>query len=198
MFLKFFIFLSYWSSNQICVAKRASGGSCASNQECLTGSCISNVCQNDILSGAVFLKVPVSDVVNAGYSVILNEAYSFITTETLFQSTIRSQCNSASRLCVGGADSTGVTLQLVACGNCLVVTSETVINTPVLENGVYWYFTVGKSFGYTAVLPITQSSADTQRTIPEKRLSWHLSSGGFRIGAVLFATVERKMIFIKS
>ncbi len=152
---------------------------------------------NHILSGDVFLSVPVSDVVNAGYSVILNEAYSFITTATLFQSTIRSQCNSASRLCVGGADPTGVTLQLVACGNCLVVTSETVINTPVLENGVYWYFTVGSSFGYTAVLPISQNSADTQSTIPEKRLSWHLSSGGYRIGANTGATVERKMIFIK-
>ncbi len=139
-----------------------------------------------------------SDVVNAGYSVILNEAYSFTTTATLFQTTIRSQCNSASRLCVGGADSSGVTLQLVACGNCLVVTSETVINTPVLENGVYWYFTVGKSFGYTSVLPISQNSADTQSTIPEKRLSWHIGSGGYRIGANLGATVERKMIFIKN
>jgi len=140
----------------------------------------------------------VSDIVNAGYAVILNEAYSFTTTATLFQSTIRSQCNIASRLCVGGADSTGVTLQLVACGNCLVVTSETVINTPVLENGVYWYFTVGQSFGYTSVLPISQNSADTQTTNPEKRLSWHLTSGGFRIGANLHATAERKMIFLKN
>ncbi len=148
----------------------------------MSGKCVSSVCKEILLNG-VFLNVSVKYLNYAGYATILNEAYSFTTTANLLQSTIRSQCQSTSRLCVGGADPLGKTLQLVACGACLVVTSET-----VLEILLYWktvsigtyltvtpwsigYFTVGRSFGYTSVLPISQNSADTEITTPEKRLS---------------------------
>ncbi len=134
---------------------------------------------------------------NAGYNLILNQPYSYAVFSSFLTSSVRPQCHSESILCVGGADPTESLLELVACGNCFVVTSETVLNNPVFENGAYWYFTPSNSYGFTEVLPISQNSADTGSLVPEKRLSWHLGSGGYRLGTKLHATNERKMIFVK-
>ena len=54
-----------------------------------------------------------------------------------------------------------------------------------MSNGVYWYFTYGKSFGFLGDTNLQQNSADIGTTNPDSRLSWHLDliDGGWRAGA---------------
>ena len=60
----------------------------------------------------------------------------------------------------------------------------TVLNTPHESNGVYWYFTPGKSFGFLGDNDLQQdASEDTGTTNPGSRLSWTLNTyGGYRAG----------------
>ena len=58
------------------------------------------------------------------------------------------------------------------------VHQTTVLNTPHLSNGVYWYFTPGKSFGFLADMDLQQEPAeDTGTTNADVRLSWNLDNG---------------------
>ena len=58
------------------------------------------------------------------------------------------------------------------------VHQTTVLNTPHLSNGVYWYFTPGKSFGFLADMDLQQEpTADTGTTNADVRLSWNLDNG---------------------
>ena len=129
---------------------------------------------------------------------IMNEPYSHITTSDYLLNTIRSQCNNETRLCVGGADAVTETLQLVACGNCYVITSTTDLNTPNLENGVYWYYTPAVSFGFSPIREINQAAADLLTLNGDKRLSWPTATGGYRIGRTKGAAAERKIMFIRN
>ena len=55
----------------------------------------------------------------------------------------------------------------------------TALNTPHLSNGVYWYFTPGKSFGFLKDTDLQQEPAgDTGDTNIEARLSWNLNGHG--------------------
>ena len=59
----------------------------------------------------------------------------------------------------------------------------TVLNKPHESNGVYWYFTPGKSFGFLGDDTLQQATADIGDTNPRSRLSWNLSKyGGYRAG----------------
>ena len=59
----------------------------------------------------------------------------------------------------------------------------TVLNKPHESNGVYWYFTPGKSFGFLGDDTLEQATADIGDTNPDSRLSWNLSKyGGYRVG----------------
>ena len=59
----------------------------------------------------------------------------------------------------------------------------TVLNKPHESNGVYWYFTPGKSFGFLRDDTLEQATADIGDTYPDSRLSWNLSKyGGYRVG----------------
>jgi hypothetical protein len=90
-------------------------------------------------------------------------------------------------LFVGALYSGATTFTLGAWGPVSEVLTTTVVNTPHLYNGVYWYFTDGTSFGFSLNPSVSQSSGDTGSTDPYYRLSWHLdgSSGGYRAGNVL-------------
>jgi len=78
---------------------------------------------------------------------------------------------------------------LAAAAPTAQVFTETVINTPQLLNGAYWYYTLVTtvptegSIGFAPTNIINQDSADFLTT-GEQRLSWHLiaSLGGYRIG----------------
>jgi hypothetical protein len=84
------------------------------------------------------------------------------------------------------------TILLAAAAPTAQVFTETVINTPQLLNGAYWYYTLVTtvpnegSIGFAPTNSINQSSADIDETTGEQRLSWHLieNLGGYRIGDV--------------
>ena len=87
-------------------------------------------------------------------------------------------------------------LTTVAAAPTAQVFTETVINTPQLLNGTYWYYTPENSIGYSPTNVISQSPADTTGcngsispltsacASAPSRLSWHLngSFGGYRLG----------------
>jgi hypothetical protein len=77
------------------------------------------------------------------------------------------------------------TLPVLAAAPTSQVFTETVINTPQLINGTYWYYTQNKSIGFSPTNIITQSPADSTDMSSPLRLSWHLltSDGGWRLGA---------------
>ena len=65
------------------------------------------------------------------------------------------------------------------------VQRTTALNAPHLSNGVYWYFTPGKSFGFLSDTDLHQEPAeDTGTTNWNARLSWNLDgNGGYRAGS---------------
>ncbi|CAF1081140.1 unnamed protein product [Brachionus calyciflorus] len=112
----------------------------------------------------------------------------------------KSNCCSNSILCVGGGSADSVILNLVACGNCLQILTNTTVNIPNLVGSVYWYMTPGVSFGFSPIYSITQNSADTYNTSDPLRLSWHFNSGGWRLGTLTSLdsdTRYKKYILVK-
>ena len=70
-----------------------------------------------------------------------------------------------------------------------MVFAPTVLNTPTLENGTYFYFTANMSMGFAPNAAITQVSSDVVNLSPcdagngDLRLSWALDGGGgYRAG----------------
>jgi hypothetical protein len=82
------------------------------------------------------------------------------------------------------------TLSVLAAAPTANVFNTTTTNSPVLINGTYWYLTPDESFGFSPSPTIFQSSADIVSSPyydvdlgdGEKRLSWHLGIGGWRLG----------------
>jgi hypothetical protein len=80
---------------------------------------------------------------------------------------------------------------LAAAAPTAQVFTETVINTPQLLNGAYWYLTLqtnienSGSIGFAPTFTIFQNQAD--KTAGEQRLSWNLAAyiGGYRIGDII-------------
>ena len=91
---------------------------------------------------------------------------------------------------LSGKAEDSTTILLAAAAPTDQVFTETVINTPQLHNGTYWYFTLnmfggaGGSIGFAPTNQIAQGTADVQSNEGELRLSWHLEDfvGGYRIG----------------
>ena len=91
-------------------------------------------------------------------------------------------------MCVGGSDSVNdpFTLRVVACANCLSVTTQTSLNQPMFYGAAYWYFTDGQSFGFSPTNTINQYNADSTDLNSNLRVSWHLlgNVGGWRLGNI--------------
>jgi hypothetical protein len=125
-----------------------------------------------------------SDLTNLGFRLVYNYTYGRPTTSAEILS-IRSQCNPLTIICVGGNRYDETFLRVVACANCLNVTTQTLTNQPQKYGAVYWYFTENQSFGYAPNSTITQNSADNYDENSNFRLSWHLQgNGGWRLGNV--------------
>ena len=97
------------------------------------------------------------------------------------------------------------TIILAAAAPTSAVFTETVLNTPQLLNGTYWYNTPGRSIGFAPTNIIDQNFADISeatgfRTSPTDdtnyespstplRLSWHIVddfNGGWRLGNLIW------------
>ena len=84
------------------------------------------------------------------------------------------------------------TILLAAAAPTAQVFTETVINTPQLLNGTYWYYTLSTtwpdqgSIGFAPTNSINQNSADYGNWTDPLRLSWHLVEGigGYRLGDI--------------
>jgi hypothetical protein len=78
------------------------------------------------------------------------------------------------------------TITLAAAAQTSAVFTETVLNTPQLLNGTYWYNTPSNSIGFAPTATISQNTADQQDTSSVLRLSWHLNNtqGGWRLGSL--------------
>ena len=82
---------------------------------------------------------------------------------------------------------------LAAAAPTAQVFTETVINTPQLLNGTYWYYTLATncptcgSIGFAPTSSINQVSADISNLADPLRMSWHLQDGigGYRLGTFL-------------
>ena len=141
-------------------------------------------------------NVNMKDLTNSGFRLVYNYIYNHITTRAEILS-IRSQCTSSTTICVGGNRYDEIFLRLVACANCLSVTTETTLNSPQFYGRAYWYFTNGQSFGFAPTNVINQGNADVYDQSSNLRLSWHLDgvSGGWRIGNVI--TLNSDTTYIK-
>jgi hypothetical protein len=78
------------------------------------------------------------------------------------------------------------TIILAAAAPTSAVFAVTVLNTPQLLNGTYWYNTPSNSIGFAPTATISQNIADQQDTSSVLRLSWHLNNtqGGWRLGSL--------------
>lgn len=88
----------------------------------------------------------------------------------------------------------------MACGNCQALTSQTTLNLPYNDNGVFWYYTQGYSFGFSDTSNINQDFVDIQDPTNELRLSWNIDNtlGGSRAGAYSTSGGEyTRYIFMK-
>ncbi|CAF0966961.1 unnamed protein product, partial [Brachionus calyciflorus] len=91
---------------------------------------------------------PISNLTNNGFQKVYDQFYSHVTMYSDLE-LARTYCNSTSILCAGGSLTNSDILELVACGNCLQILTETTLNSPNLVGSVYWYMTPDLSFGFS-------------------------------------------------
>ena len=142
-----------------------------------------------------------NDLLNAGFRLVYNYPYSHLTTSTEILN-IRDQCSTSSILCVGGNRPIDLLLRVVACANCLNITTKTNLDQPKMYGAAYWYFTDLKSFDFSPTSTITQNIADNYDKASNLRVSWHLDekSGGWRLGDLVELndnSMYYKKIYIK-
>ena len=78
------------------------------------------------------------------------------------------------------------TLPILSAAPTAQVFTQTVINTPQLINGTYWYNTPNQSIGFAPTGTLNQFQGDIQDLSDPLRLSWHLLdfNGGWRLGEI--------------
>jgi hypothetical protein len=129
-----------------------------------------------------------SQLYNAGFRLIFFYSYNQATTTNDILN-IRNQCSGESIICVGGMEPSSVTtdiLRVLACANCLSVTTQTTLDQPNLVGQAYWYFTSNYSFGFAPTNEIDQFDGDVFDKNSNLRVSWHLDTrGGYRLGNIM-------------
>ncbi|CAF0892118.1 unnamed protein product [Adineta ricciae] len=92
------------------------------------------------------------------------------------------------------------TISVAAVGPAKILTLNTTWNRPEQFGQVYWYRTNGKSFGFSPLSTIRQTSGDNEDLSSSLRLSWILdqNTGGYRAGTTRLLTndsIWRKVIY---
>ena len=126
-------------------------------------------------------SVSVDQLASYGCSVCYLQTYGTVTTTDNIR-----KC-AGPYLFVGGRETASSTFKLGAFDLSSVILTQTLLDTPHLSNGVYWYFTPSNSFGFSRYPLILQYEADRRSIDGDARLSWHLdlTVGGFRLGSIL-------------
>jgi hypothetical protein len=144
-----------------------------------------------------------SELLKAGFRLIFNYPYNQPTTIYDILN-IRNQCSGESIICVGGMEPSSVTtevLRVLACANCLSVTTQTNLDQPKFVGQAYWYFTPNYSFGYAPTSEIDQYNGDQFEKSSNLRVSWHLDArGGYRLGNIMSLNSNAnyfKKVFLK-
>ena len=120
-----------------------------------------------------------------GYTVLYNQTYGRTMTTTEIES-VKACCTPSTMLCMGGSNLSGMLL-VVACGNCRVVATSTIRDSPVFSTSAWFYLTFDYSFGFAPISTIKQSpDYDSQSTSDEFRVSWVIDKtlGGRRLGSM--------------
>ena len=130
--------------------------------------------------GVQLNSVTTADLDSYGCSVCYLQIYATVTTSNDIRG-----CTSPN-LFVGGRATGSSTFKLGAFDTSAVILTETLLDTPHLSNGVYWYFTQYRSFGFSRNPLIQQDDADILSIDGDARLSWHLDidMGGYRLGSI--------------
>ena len=137
-----------------------------------------------------------------GLQIVYDYPYSHVTTYDEIEA-IRDQCNSSTIMCVGGGNQSEGLLRVVACGDCLNLTTLTQFNQTTFTGCAYWHFAFGYSFGFAPNSIIEHNSADIQDPDSNLRLSWYLDelNGGFRLGNLtdlIYDDAYFKKVFLTS
>ena len=132
--------------------------------------------------------MPISNQFDSGFELVYDYPYSHATTYDEIEA-IRADCISSTIMCVGGGNQSDGLLRVVACGNCLNITTLTQKNQTSFSMSAYWYYMFGFSFGFAPNSLILQNTAyieyaDIQDPDSNLRLSWYIDelNGGYRLG----------------
>ncbi|CAF0962669.1 unnamed protein product [Brachionus calyciflorus] len=125
----------------------------------------------------------ISSLTNNGFQKVYDQFYSNYTMYSDL-AIAKSYCTSTSILCAGGGQTNTDILELVACGNCFQILTNTAKNLARLVGSVYWYLTPGESFGFSPLRTFDQQTVDSYDLKDPFRLSWilDLPLGGWRLG----------------
>ena len=97
---------------------------------------------------------------------------------------IRSGCTPSTLICLAAGQRGSINLNLIACGNCHIITAGTQPNSPVFSGLGWWYYGSG-SIGFSLNSNISQNPADTLSMNDPYRLSWNIGSPGYRVGSTI-------------
>jgi len=123
-------------------------------------------------------------MISQGYTKVYDTLYSQLTTLTELNN-ILSICSVNSILCAGGAAVGSDNFLLVSCGKCQSILMPTPRDSPVFNNGAYWYLTNGLSFGFSNVYTIIQGNCDNYDYSNNLKLCWNMGcsvSCTYRLG----------------
>ena len=105
-------------------------------------------------------------------------------------------CNADTILCAGAGQTGSDIIDVLACGNCYIITTETALNAPKFEGSAWWYFTRDVSFGFSPNSYIQQDDCDVYDMENGLRLSWDLMFPGYRAGSMITESADYTKYFL--
>ena len=135
----------------------------------------------DYYPSGIQQNVSEQTLINNGWKLFYEQTYG-----TVLDSTASQLRPGEQYVILSGKAAGSSTILLAAAAPTSQVFTETVINTPQVLNGTYWYNTPNQSIGFAPTGTIDQITADLQTPSDPLRLSWHLhnNTGGWRLGEI--------------
>ena len=135
----------------------------------------------DYYPSGIQQNVSEQTLINNGWKLFYEQTYG-----TVLDSTASQLRPGEQYVILSGKAAGSSTILLAAAAPTSQVFTETVINTPQVLNGTYWYNTPDNSIGFAPTGTIDQTTADVQTPSDPLRLSWHLANwvGGWRLGEI--------------